>query len=101
MASTPRLVLRILLWMTSAVIVAVVALLVIMEYDIEKHGGGEMVDGFALLIGLMLIAYYAILLFVGRILLRRGGAGWGWYLVAVMLLLVFVPPISLWNLLHR
>jgi hypothetical protein len=94
------MMLRILLWLIGAVILTVVVLLVIMEVDIEKHGGGEMVDGVALLIGLMLIAYYSMLLFVGRTLLRRGGAKWGWYLVAVMLLLVFVPPIYLWNLIH-
>jgi hypothetical protein len=95
-----RVYMRILLWLIGAVILTVIALLIIMEVDIEKHGGGEMADGLALLIGLMLIAYYAILLFVGRTLLRRGGASWGWYLVAVMLLSVFVPPIYLWNLIH-
>ena len=94
----PRLWLRILLWLVGAVMLAVLALLIGMEYSVEKNGGGEMVDTIGLLFGLMLIAYYTVVLFLGRIMLCRGGVRWGWHLVAVMLLLVFLPPLILWKL---
>lgn len=88
---TARLVMRVLLWIMGAAIVAVIAMLVIMEVGIGRNGGGEMVDSLALLIGLMLIAYYTLVLILGRSILRSGGPRWAWYLVTLVLILVFVP----------
>ncbi len=94
----PRLWLRILLWVGGAVIVAVLVLLVGMEYSISKNGGGEMVHTLGLMIGLIIIAYYTIVLALGRIMLNRGGASWGWHFVALMMVLVFVPMVYLWKI---
>lgn len=77
---------------------AMLALLISMEYSIEKYGGGEMVDTIAVLLGILLLVHYAVVFLLGRTMLNRGGARWGWLFVAVMLLLVFVPPIMLWKL---
>ncbi len=98
MTSPQRLCLRILLWIIGAVVAAVIVLLVIMEVDIEKNGGGEMADTIGLLLGLMIMAYYTVVLILGRIMLNRGVANWGWHFVALMMVLVFVPMVFLWGI---
>ena len=92
-----RLLLRILLWLAGVVIATVLVMLIIMEINVEKNGGGEMVDGIALVLGLMLIACYTVVLMLGRLLPGRGGARWGWHLLALMMILVFVPMILVWK----
>lgn len=69
-----------------------------MEYEASRDGGGEMVHSIGLLLALIVMAYYAVVLAIGRMMLRKGGTSWGWHFVAVMLLLVFVPPIMIWKL---
>ena len=88
-----RLLLRMLLWLAGVVIATVLVMSIIMEINVEKNGGGEMVDGIALVLGLKLIACYTVVLMLGRLLPGRGGARWGWHLLALMMILVFVPMI--------
>ncbi len=94
----PRTALKVLLWLTALVIVAVLTMTIGMEYEASRDGGGEMVHTIGLFLALIVMTYYAIVLMIGRVMLRKGRASWGWHLVTVMLVLVFLPMIALWKL---
>ena len=92
MKPAARLCLRILLWFAGAVILGVLAMLVYMQVNMARHGdGGEMAEGIALIFGILFIAYYFIVFVLGRLMLERGGAHWGWFLVALTAILLAVP----------
>lgn len=94
----PRAAMRILLWLTGIFLLAIVALIVGIEYTVSLEGGGEMVHSFGLAIAVVLMLYYGLVLLAGRSMLRHGNPAWGWHLVAAELVLVFGPIVLVLNL---
>ena len=86
---------RILQFSAGLIMLIIVASTVTMEINAAQDGGGEMVHSIGLLMALILLIYYALLIFASRLMLSRGGSSWVWYLVALMTLLVFGPIVAL------
>ena len=61
----------------------------------DQCSNGETGHSNGLMLGLVLVAYYALVFLIGRIMLSRCGERWGWYFVAMIALLVLAPPVAL------
>ena len=95
MDRSQRFVLIGLLWLVGLFVLAVVALILSVEYSISKNGDGEMADSIALAFGLVTVLYYSLIFFIGNLILRRMNAKWGWHLIALYCLFIFVPILAL------
>lgn len=99
MSATQQLLFKWLLALGTLCIVVVILGIVVMERSAAENGGGEMVHSIGLLVGLMLIGYYAMVLLLGALLRRLGSARSGWYSLALLLILLMVPVILLLRIL--
>lgn len=99
MSPLQHLLFKILLAICAACVPLVLVGIVVMERSAERNGGGEMVHSIGLLVGLMLIGYYAVVLLLGILLRRQDSSRWGWYYLAAVFALAVVPAVFLWQVL--
>ena len=97
MSSVQHGLFKFLLALCALCIVLVIVGITVMEFSAVQNGGGEMVNSIALLVGLMLVGYYAMVMALGALLCRQASARWGWFLLTVLLALVVAPAVFLWK----
>lgn len=88
---------KVLLILCALCIALVIAGIIVMEHKAGQNGGGEMAESIGLLVGLLLLGYYAMVMVLGALLRRQGSARWGWYFLGLLFALLVVPVVFLWQ----
>jgi hypothetical protein len=88
--------LRALLLVCWLFVMTIVAMVAVSEYQILKHGEGKF-GGLHRFPAIVLLAYYSFILLAGYLKLRPGGSRLRWSMVALVLILTFIPVVGLWG----